>query len=197
MWHESRSSSTISSCQRLQQYLDSPSTWIRHPLPFKQTRLDVRASSDAGFDVSRRLGRLSSLSHRSSQIGRIRRKCIGKRGERIDERARRRARPRIRVQLSQGRGDAAGPVLLGGDANTVGRQGLSKSGKENSDRPRSVRTVVKWCGKGNPRVKCTAGAAHLLGSHFRYGDEGTNDVLAGDRACAETGEYSWMYEQDT
>ena len=150
MWHEFRSSSTISSCQRLQQYFDSPSTWIRYPLPLKQTRLDIRTSSDAGFDVSRRLGRLRSLSHRSSQVGRISRKCVGKRGEGIDERARRRARPRIRVQLSQSRGDAAGPVLLGGDANTVGRQGLSESGKENSGRPRSVRIVVKGCEKGKP-----------------------------------------------
>lgn len=181
MWYKHRSSSAISSRQRLQQYFDSPSTWIRHPLPPKQTCLDVRAPSDAGFDVSRRLGRLRGLSHRSSQVRRIRRKCSGKRGERINERARWRARSRIRVQLSQSCRDAAGPVLLDGNANYVSRKGLGESGKENAGRSFSISTNSrKGCGKKTSRVKCTAGAAHLLGRHVRYGDEGTDNVLASD-----------------
>jgi hypothetical protein len=47
--------------------------------------------------------------------------------------------------------------------------------------------------KANSRVQCSAGTAHILCRHFRDGVEGSDDIFAADRACAETCEHSWKY----
>ena len=83
--------------QCFQEHFDAPSARIRHPLPLKQSRLDIRAPSDAGFNVPRRLCRLRSLLHGSPQVRRVRGERIRERGERVDERAGRRARQRVRI----------------------------------------------------------------------------------------------------
>ena len=44
--------------------------------------------------------------------------------------------------------------------------------------------------KANTRVQCAAGTTHLLCRHFRDSDESSDDILATDRACAETCEHS-------
>jgi hypothetical protein len=55
----------------------------------------------------------------------------------------------------------------------------------------SVDTIdVKEVYGENSRVQCTAGATHFLGRHFRYSDEGTDNILAADRARVETCEHS-------
>jgi len=97
-------------------------------------------------------------------------------GERIKDRSRWRAQSHIRTQLSQSRRDAVGPVLLCGNANYVSRKSLSESGKENAGHSFLISTnSCKGCGKKNSQV---VGATHLLRRHFRYGNEGTNNVLA-------------------
>jgi hypothetical protein len=70
------------------------------------------------------------------QVRRVRRERIGECGERIDERAGRGTRPRVRIQLLARSGDGAGPVVCSGDASTRQGEGLSKGGKENAGCPR-------------------------------------------------------------